>query len=118
MNEILITIFLVLLGVGWIFIFFRHFYLIRFPFSKYMSLKYPKEWENMKNDTNWTPSWRNPYFSYSVYKFIWKSDENLGDRKISEHQKIIRNSGWHIMLYFLFAGIVGAIMVIIDMDLR
>ena len=83
-----------------------------------MSVNFPKQWEKMKNDTEWTPTWSHLYFSNSVYNFIWKVEENFGDSKLTELKKSVRRSGWQIMIYFLFAGICGAIMVFVDSGLR
>ncbi len=114
MNESLIIFIVFALVAGWIFVLIRHYYLIRFPFQKYMSIKYPTKWDPMKNDSNLTATWVHPYFSQSVYNFIWKSKVNFNDPIVETFKKRIRWSGWYIPLYFLFVGLCGLIMTVID----
>jgi hypothetical protein len=93
MNELLIIIFVFALAAGWIFFLFRHYYLIRFTFQKYMSKKYPDKWKALKAESNltakWlrTEKWFHPYISQSVYNFIWRSKDNYNNPIVELYKK-------------------------------
>jgi hypothetical protein len=60
-----------------------------FIFTKYVKKKYPKEWEQMR-DENVISKALLPFRKGTITYFIYKSEDNLGDDEITRFRKQIK----------------------------
>lgn len=97
-------IFLVLIASLYVFIWFRHYYLIHCKMNKYMLEKYPSQWNDMKHDKGWyRPTWATLYYTKAVYDFIWRSEEYFADENVFLLKKKIKRFIWELPLFFVGA---------------
>lgn len=93
-------------------IWIRHYHLIVFRFGRYMSDRHPAVWKAMIEDAGWyRPQWATLYYSKAVYDFIWRSEEDFGEKDIAELKKKIRAIIWELPLYFVAVAVITSLLI-------
>ncbi|MBA3011590.1 MAG: hypothetical protein FP812_15345 [Desulfobacula sp.] len=104
--------FIIAVGVAFVFLWARHYYLVHFKLNRYMLKHHEFEWKKMKQDTSWGRApWMNFYYTKKVYNFIWRSTENYGDKNIHLQKLVIRRFLWELPLYFVVVIGVAALFI-------
>lgn len=94
---VLPEIYIILMIAGWVFLWARHIYLVRYKMNRYMMDHYKDDWKAMKDHPQWYERrMAGIYYSKAVKDFIWKSDIDYGDKNV----RILKHKIKRIMLEF------------------
>jgi len=114
MNGTFVIIYVFVVFSVFVFIWFKHSWLIHVSLNNHMKTYHNNTWQKMKDDTGWyRPTWATLYFSKAVYDFIWRSEESFGDTSIPVLRKRIKKVIWELPLFFIATTLLTIMLIMI-----